>query len=135
MHILAIFIIVLFAFIIYDMYDISCYFSENGCSAPINENNDVIPDKNYNIHKEDKIRCPPASLNLYKDGRYIQNKGFVNELMYRPNNETNDEFVFETTLIKNDVPLNNPKCEFSTDLPIANINVNYMLKKDSTKLI
>ena len=71
---------------------------------------------------------------LYKDGNYIHNKGFVNELMYKPNTRVDDNFIFENKLINNNMPLNSPKCEFSTDLPIANINVNYMLNRDSTKL-
>jgi hypothetical protein len=129
-YVLAIFMIVVFSFIIYDMYDVSCYFKESGC---IDENNKPITSKVKNT-----IRCLPDSLNanvnLYEDGNYIHNKGFVNELMYKPNNAVDNNYVFENKLLVNNIPLNSPKCEFSTDLPIANINVNYMLHKDNTKL-
>lgn len=129
-YVLAIFLIVVFSFIIYDMYDVSCYFKESGCSDDT--------DKPNTPKVKNTIRCLPDSLNanvnLYEDGNYIHNKGFVNELMYKPNTEVDNNFVFENKLIDNNVPLNSPKCEFSTDLPIANINVNYMLHRNNTKL-
>lgn len=127
-YVLAIFLIVVFSFIIYDMYDVSCYFKESGC---IDETSKPNSPKVKNT-----IRCLPDSLNvnLYEDGNYIHNKGFVNELMYKPSTEVDNNFVFENKLLVNNMPLNSPKCEFSTDLPIANINVNYMLHRDNTKL-
>jgi hypothetical protein len=129
-YVVAVFLIVVFSFIIYDMYDMSCYFKETECTDEKSTSNTPIV--------KNTIRCLPDELNsnanLYKDGNYISNKGFVNELMYKPNTGVDDNFVFENKLIDNKMPLNSPKCEFSTDLPIANINVNYMLHRDSTKL-
>jgi hypothetical protein len=129
-YVVAVFLIVVFSFIIYDMYDMSCYFKESGYTDETSTSNTA--------KVTNTIRCLPDDLNsnanLYKNGNYIHNKGFVNELMYKPNTRVGDNFVFENKLIDNNMPLNSPKCEFSTDLPIANINVNYMLNRDSTKL-
>jgi hypothetical protein len=78
--------------------------------------------------------CPEnkSSVQLYDEDQYVYNKGFVNELMYKP--ETNGTVPYAPAMIQNNMPLNPGVCTFSTDLPIANINVNYFLDKNTTRL-
>ena len=108
-------------------------------------------------HNNDRVRCPPKNLQkqnnkndskkvkrlvdisvpdknitLYDDKQFIDNKGFVNELMYKP--EIKSTYIHdETIMIPNNIPLNET-CKEEGDLPIANINVEYLLKKSTTKL-
>ena len=60
--------------------------------------------------------------------------GFVNELIYKPKNSMS-EFSFETGVINNPISLNEfIDCEESTNLPLGNINVNYLVKNNLSKL-
>lgn len=77
---------------------------------------------------------PKASdkIALYSDGATIKNKGFHNELIYKPSIHSS-ELHFENSLVKNNYPLNTEDDE-DPELPIANINVAYMIKNETTKL-
>lgn len=76
---------------------------------------------------------PKSSVYLYEDDTNVSNKGFVNELIYKP--QTNDTLPYApVNIIDKPLQLNPPVCVLSTDLPIANINVNYFLDKNTTKL-
>lgn len=93
-----------------------------------------------------KNRCPPTDIilpsndvvkqeanvvNLYNESEYIDNKGFVNELMYKPKFHSSVEYDnIEIVPLK----ANENVSTKSIDLPIANININYMLKNNTTKL-
>ena len=106
------------------------------------ENNSIV--NNSASQKHEKVRCLPKYLDarnkpkdydirLYEETKKINNKGFVNELIYKPEQTTN-EVHFVSGFTKNDVPLNMHDDEIiDTSLPIANINVNYLLQ-NSTKL-
>lgn len=105
----------------------------------------------YN-HREDRVRCPPKNLikhnkpvqkiylekkqpsetiTLYDDNDKVNNKGFVNELIYKP---TMESPRYDTMLIENTMQLNDSSCKLSSDLPLGNINVNYMLKNNTSKI-
>lgn len=106
----------------------------------------------HHNHSEDRVRCPPKhlikknkpiqeiriekknpseSIALYGDNDSINNKGFVNELIYRPIMESPK---YDTMLIENDMKLNDTSCKLSSDLPLGNINVNYMLQNNTSKI-
>lgn len=93
-----------------------------------------------------KNRCPPTDIilpsndvvkqeannvNLYDESDYIDNKGFVNELMYKPKFHSNVKYNNMEIVPLKDTEYVSTK---SIDLPIANININYMLKNNTTKL-
>jgi hypothetical protein len=96
------------------------------------------------IEIKDKVRCPPKVLDarkppldydikLYEESNHIKNKGFENELIYKPE-QSFDNVHFVSGITKNDVPLNMDDDEtIDSSLPIANINVCYLLN-NSTKL-
>ncbi len=129
-------IIIIFLYLIYDSYDMSCLFD---C--------DEKPVQSYN-HVKTTVRCPPLEIqskhskpivpiNTYDETSTVNNKGFVNELMYKPNTELN-EYKFETNDYPDDssvrsVPLN-PTCELSTDLPLQNVHISYLLQKNTVRL-
>jgi hypothetical protein len=73
-----------------------------------------------------------SSVTLYNDDQYVYNKGFINELIYKPDTKCGLPYV--TSMIDNSMPLNSPTCQLSSDLPIANINVNYFIDKDTVRL-
>jgi hypothetical protein len=73
-----------------------------------------------------------SSVHLYQEDEDVQNKGFVNELIFKP--ESNSALPYAPIIIEKQMPLNTQVCVLSTDLPIANINVNYFLDKNTTKL-
>jgi hypothetical protein len=89
-----------------------------------------------NAHQTGQCDSPTihSSVPLYQEDEDMQpsNKGFVNELIYKP--PASGNLPYAPALIENTVPLNSPLCQLSTDLPIANINVNYFLDKNTTKL-
>jgi hypothetical protein len=127
-------VIIIFLYLIYESYDMSCIFD---CEEPSHE--PVLNSKIY------KARCPPPQetqvhakpivpINTYDEKTNVKNKGFVNELMYRPNTEMY-EYNFETNDYPNDrnVPLN-PTCDLSTDLPLPNVHISYLLQKNSARL-
>lgn len=75
---------------------------------------------------------PSETISLYEDNVMINNKGFVNELIYKPSMESPK---YETMLIQNDKDLNDRSSQLSSDLPIGNVNVNYLLKNNTSKII
>jgi len=107
----------------------------------------------HESREKDRVRCPPKHLinknrpvekiyieskkpsetiSLYDDNVMINNKGFENELIYKPSMESPK---YETMLIQNDEILNDMSCRLSSDLPIGNVNVHYMLKNNTSKII
>ena len=96
------------------------------------------------IENKHRVRCPPKVLDarkppldydikLYEESNRIKNKGFENELIYKPE-QSFDNVHFVSGITQNDVPLNmNDDETTDTLLPIANINVCYLLN-NSTKL-
>ena len=129
--------IILFAVIaysIYDLYHLSCLFSyDTGC--------DIAADKKNELAVNTQIRPvgPVGPLNkadLYKESQCISNKGFVNELIYK-HPTYSDELQQTSSTLTDSVPvlpLNPGTCQLSSDLPIANIHVKYMLGKNTTML-
>lgn len=75
------------------------------------------------VKNEIRIRCPPKHYTAVPE---INNKGYVNELMYKP---TENSVVFQNVLLQSEpsIPLNGNGCKVSKDLPIANINVEYLI--------
>jgi hypothetical protein len=85
--------------------------------------------RNQNMQYRD--RCAPSEM-IYENG-YVKNKGFVNETIYKPKMD-DSQLLFETKLIENSVPLNDNACILSSDLPLGNIHVNYLINKNTSKL-
>jgi len=93
--------------------------------------------------RHNRVRCVPEmqkpkkkcqDMQLYEDNNNIKQKGFVNEMIYKPEQDIS-ELKFENKLIENNMPLNVPECqETSTDLPIANINVHFLMNHQSSRL-
>lgn len=106
-----------------------------------------------------KIRCPPPfkpdkiykienidrDVLIYNDSDYIKNVGFKNELIYNqrslqtPDINSKLNRQYDSILIKNgDECIDKNICydfkhkEYKTDLPIANINVKYLLDKNNS---
>lgn len=74
------------------------------------------------------------NISIYHDNSIINNKGFVNELMYKPPDRSTDyEFGFNE-ITSPSIPLNDI-CEDTTNLPIGNINVKFLLENKEAKLI
>lgn len=121
------------AYSMYDMYHLSCLFGED-CKYDDNhiKQNQVITQNSDQIQPSIKLN----SAQLYKENQCVQNNGFVNELMFKYNTYTDDLKQTSNTITKDvpSVPLNPPNCQLSSDLPIANINVRYMLQKNTTML-
>lgn len=92
--------------------------------------------------KEDRVRCPPVyidartkstnyDIRMYEESKHIGNKGFVNELMFKPK-ENSSNFHFVSGITKNNVPLNIGDDEVvDTSLPVANVHIDYLLNKSS----
>lgn len=90
----------------------------------------------YNKHhmrKYDRVRCPPKQIDKEEEVIHIPNKGYVDDTIFKPKTDYS-ELKFENTLIKNTMPLNDNSCILSTPLPIANINVYYLLNNESVIL-
>ncbi len=91
----------------------------------ININNSI---KNNNKDKKNDI-------DLYQDNEHLDNRGFINEIIYKPATEL--KYIdYEKYHISDDI--NDIKDiddhEKSKDLPLGNINVNYLLKYNTSKL-
>ncbi len=75
------------------------------------------------------------NINLYQDEEHINNRGFINEVIYKPVSEL--KYInYEKYNISNDIrdikDIN--EHEKSKDLPLGNINVHYLLKHNTSKL-
>lgn len=134
-YLVGIILLLVFIYSLYDLYDLGCYFT-NTC--------DIEKD---NVEKKvdtSTVRCPPEEVKdnrvmlntaqLYKDNQYVQNKGFTNELIYKPPTYSDELINDSTPIMQPTIPLNEVRCKLSSDLPIANININYLLHQNSTKL-
>lgn len=78
-----------------------------------------------------KIRCPPNDIGtiLNEKNSQIKNKGYINELIYKPN--TQYQVEFNNYLLDGQepaMPLNENYDKMSKDLPIGNINVEYLTR-------
>lgn len=75
------------------------------------------------VKNEIRVRCPPKHNTIVPE---INNKGYVNELMYKP---TENSVSFQNVLLPSEpsIPLNDDGFNVSKDLPIGNINVEYLL--------
>ena len=119
------------------MYHLSCLFS-NDCDyndGP-NEPNATNATSSFAKPQSETLEKPQESklntASMYKENQYISNKGFVNELIFK-HPQYSDELSNNITTNFTDIPLNSV-CQTSADLPIANINVKYMLGKNTTML-
>lgn len=122
------------------LFFIFIYFEDKWYKSIRNNDRVRCPPKNSQKQKADSrkvkrlvdISVPDKNISLYDDKQFINNKGFVNELMYKP--EIKSSYINdETIMIPNNIPLNE-KHKDESDLPIANINVEYLLNKSTTKL-
>lgn len=91
-----------------------------------------ISNKNTNKNKPSKIvldnQKPSYNISFYEDEMRIKNKGFVNELMYRPAAAKNDNNRGDGGgLTVPSIPLNDV-CD-TQNVPIANIHVSYLIDK------
>jgi hypothetical protein len=136
---IGIILFIVIAYSIYDLYHLSCLFGID-CTDEEIDNTPVVPTQS-SVSKEAVLEQKPkdAKLNsaaIYQDNQYVPNKGFVNELIFKYPTYS-DELKQTSNDITNNVPnspLNPVTCKMSTDLPIANINVNYMLQKNTNLL-
>lgn len=112
---------------------------------------DKCIDCNHLNKNKDRVRCPPkypkqkptrivlnenkktANISIYQEDSIVKNKGFINELMYKPV-DNNIDYKFQNNEITNpSIPLND-LCD-TKNLPIANVNINFLLKNKDAKLI
>ena len=127
-------LIVVFAITFYIMSSYSLY---NSCS----ENDRPVR------HEKDRVRCPPKmpntqnrptkivlsenkqsqNISVYEDNTKINNKGFVNELIYRPPNNQSYVDYGKNNITTPSIPLNDV-CD-TKNLPIGNIHVSFLLDK------
>lgn len=74
-------------------------------------------------------------INMHDETKRVMNKGFVNELMYKPS-EKNEGIEYQSKLVEDEyktMSLHHKRT--SKDLPIANIDVRYLLANDTTMLV
>lgn len=87
-------------------------------------------------HPEIDDYKPEKKITLFEEKTsHITNKGFVNELIYKPKTKL-DNVNIDIKLIDDkfkNIPLNQT-CKTSTELPIANINIPYFLSENTSKL-
>ena len=114
--------------------------------------NTTVNDLQHERHK-DRVRCPPKmhmntkktknskivlsnekpshNISMYQDDMNIKNKGFVNELMYRPvGNKSSVDYGNNQITIPS-IPLNDV-CD-TQNLPIGNIHVSFLMDKSNNK--
>lgn len=135
-YLVGIILVAVIAYSIYDLYHLSCLFG-----IDCHEDDEDAHDVKHNIVQPQEPKQQPKQAtinraNLYHESQYVPNKGFLNELIFK-HPVYSDELEQTSNTITNNipsVPLNSPSCELSTDLPIANINVRYMLSKNTTML-
>lgn len=103
--------------------------------------------ENDRPREKDRVRCPPKipsaknrpsevvlkgnkpsqNISVYEDNTKIANKGFVNELMYRPANNKSYVDYGKNHITTPSIPLNDV-CD-TQNLPIGNIHVSFLLDK------
>jgi hypothetical protein len=139
-YLLQIIFIIIFIYVIYDIYDYSCLFGD--CDYD-DDTEDIKkqepkpepkPIKHLELKGMNNIQNNVSKVLTYSDNQYVHNDGFVNELMYKPKADILELEDDMSSIIDDDIPLNATSCDFSTDLPIANINVNYLMDKKTSKL-
>lgn len=90
------------------------------------------------IPNEIRVRCPPktskSSVGEIPTPEQITNTGYINELIYRPS--SNNSIEFQSTLLEGvpAMPLNNDNiCDkMSKDLPLGDINIEYLMKNNTS---
>jgi len=120
-----IFIILFSIFIIYIYYSYDIYKLEE--------------DEYLQDRRNDRIRCPPKifkqeqktndddnkyKINLFTENETIKNKGFINELMYKPSYDSTLPHTNE--LYVPNIPLND--YHENENMQFANVHLNYLLK-------
>ena len=118
-------------------YSLQKPMSSRSSKCAYNHQDVLITDRN-------RIRCLPETemqkarchdIGLYNDNQVVKQKGFLNELMYKPQYNMS-ELQFENKLINNKMSMSNSECEDNPteNLPIANVNVHYLLQYNTAKL-
>lgn len=114
--------------------------------------NTTVNDLEHERHK-DRVRCPPKmpkntkktknskivlsdekpshNISMYQDDMNIKNKGFVNELMYRPVGNKSYVDYGNNKITVPSIPLNDV-CD-TQNLPIGNIHVSFLMDKSNNK--
>lgn len=114
--------------------------------------NTTVNDLQHERHK-DRVRCPPKmhmntkkfknskivlndekpshNISMYQDDMNIKNKGFVNELMYRPVDNKSSVDYGNNQITVPSIPLNDV-CD-NQNLPIGNIHVSFLMDKSNNK--
>lgn len=114
--------------------------------------NTTVNDLQHERHK-DRVRCPPKmhmntkkfknskivlndekpshNISMYHDDMNIKNKGFVNELMYRPVDNKSSVDYGNNQITVPSIPLNDV-CD-NQNLPIGNIHVSFLMDKSNNK--
>ncbi len=134
--ILGFFICIFLIYIIWYSYEMDMEYDDDDQEIRDIKNDLVRHREQIVIRCKPEERKPVKKINTYENNQYISNRSFVNELIYKPEITLNQ--VEQPKPIIGDIDdlksISNPTCEFSNDLPIANINVNYLLDKNTSKL-
>lgn len=98
------------------------------------------------IHKETKTKTynNDKDIDIYSDSLIVSNNGFSNELIKKPTNEyididryfKNDIYIEpKQTYCENDInKFKIEKKEKTRDLPLGNIDINYLINNNTSKL-
>ena len=99
----------------------------------LNTNTNILPISIKETKQSPQIQKHKDIYLYEEDINYINNKGFINEIIYKPS-LNNNSLIFEDNKIIPDIDLNDNSYAESQDLPIGNINVQYLLKNNTSKL-
>lgn len=105
-------------------------------SSTVKRNNKPSSQHVNNIQSKPKCN-DTKDIYLYdEDIVNIRNKGFLNELIYKPSANTTQlsEIYINDKILSPEIPLNDDSYTKSQDLPIGNINIQYLLNKNTSKL-
>lgn len=136
------------AFYIISSYNFYNSYVENESteSTESNESTESTDIVGIPRREKDRVRCPPKrpsevllkenvppsqNISIYEDDTKIANKGFVNELIYKPANNKSYVDYGKNQITTPSIPLNDV-CE-TQNLPIGNIHVSFLLDKSNNK--
>ena len=105
-----------------------------------NNKNKIQPIENtVLLNNKNRIRCPPTikntpkcgNIKLYNENNIIYNNGFVNEIIYKPQQNLS-ELQFNNQLLDNNMFLNMSELQddLQNNLPMKNINTYYLIKNN-----
>jgi len=158
LHIIfAILVILLLSYIITILYDNSetaiKYFKENDDATKtdiknldsINNSRCMYYPRPIELNKEAKLKkIEDKDIDLYNNSRNVENNGFSNELIKKNINDYadidryfNNEIKIADKKIYSDNDINKfniEKKECATTLPIGNIDINYLINNNTSKL-